>query len=224
MSNVMQPNYDAALARLDQAAKRLHAKGLLQADDTLSMRLAGSGHLLLQTGCGPAQRVDIVPLAQHAPGAGHAALATHLAVYRVRADVGCVLLNRQPWAAALHALERDMPGVFDEQIRHLGRSVALLEGALAAADNAARLRNGANAWVAAQQVMCLGTLPERTVFNAELLEKCAKAYVLATSAGLPVGRIPWLVRWIANGRLMKDERRAADHYARGTTPVLSSAY
>ena len=67
-------------------------------------------------------------------------------------------------------------------------------------------------------------VPERTVFNAELLEKCAKAYVLATCAGLPVGRIPWLVRWIANGRLMKDERQAAAQYAMGLAPVLSTSY
>jgi ribulose-5-phosphate 4-epimerase/fuculose-1-phosphate aldolase len=212
-------NYDDAIARLNEAAKRLHAKGLLHADDTLSMRLAGSGQILLQAGYGTTQKVDIVPLGDAEAGV-RAPLAQHLAVYRARADVGCVLLNRQPWAASLHALGHDMPGVFDEQIRHLGQSVALSDGPTANA----RLRNGANAWITGGQVLCLGTLPERTVFNAELLEKCAKAYVLATSAGLPVGRIPWLIRWIANGRLMKDERRAAEQYAQGKTPVLSTAY
>ena len=133
-------------------------------------------------------------------------------------------MNRQPWAAALHALGGDMPGIFDEQIRHLGRSVGALDGPPGAPHNLARLRSGANAWVTPEHVLCLGMIPERTVFNAELLEKCAKAYVLATSAGLPVGRIPWLVRWIANGRLLKDERRAAAQYALGQTPELSTAY
>lgn len=223
MNGAPPMNYDAAIARLNDAARRLHTKGLLQADDTLSMRLAGSGQILLQIGYGPAQQVDIVPLADAAPGI-NAPLATHSAIYRTRADVGCVLLNRQPWAASLQALGHDMPGVFDEQIRHLGRSVALIDGAVDVPATQALLRNGANAWIAGDQVLCLGTLPERTVFNAELLEKCAKAYVLATSAGLPVGRIPWLVRWIANGRLLKDERRAAAQYALGQTPVLSTAY
>jgi hypothetical protein len=130
-----------------------------------------------------------------------------------------VLLNRQPWASALHEFGRDMPGVFDEQIRHLGRSVAVLDNI-----TTARLGSGANAFILPGQVLCLGMVPERTVFNAELLEKCAKAYVLASCAGLPVGRIPWLVRWIANGRLMKDERRAAADYAMGRTPVLSTSY
>ena len=215
-------NYDAAIARLNDAARRLCAKGLLEPDDTLSMRVAGSDNILLQTGSGLAQRVDIVPLANRS--AGDPLVAQHLAVYHVRPDVGCVLLNRQPWASALYALSGDMPGVFDEQIRHLGRSVVKLPGPVELPSNRERLRSGANAWIAPGHVLCFGTLPERTVFNAELLEKCAKAYVLATSAGLPVGRIPWLVRWIANGRLLKDERRAAEQYAMGQTPVLSTAY
>ncbi|WP_170304369.1 class II aldolase/adducin family protein [Duganella radicis] len=215
-------NYDSAIARLNEAASRLRAKGLLEPDDTLSMRLAGCGNILLQTGSGPAQQVDIVPLAEG--GTRGSLTAQHLAVYRARADVGCVLLNRQPWASALHTLAGDMPGVFDEQIRHLGRSVALLEGPVELPAIQVRLRSGANAWVAPGHVLCFGTLPERTVFNAELLEKCAKAYVLATSAGLPIGRIPWLVRWIANGRLLKDERSAAEQYAMGQMPVLSTAY
>lgn len=218
-------NYDDAIARLNDAARRLCAKGLLQPDDTLSMRLAGCDNILLQTGSGQAQQVDIIPLADRpATGTHEPLVGQHLAVYGARADVGCVLLNRQPWAAALHALGSDMPGVFDEQIRHLGSSISLLEGPVELPANQARLRSGANAWIAPGHVLCFGTLPERTVFNAELLEKCAKAYVLATSAGLPVGRIPWLVRWIANGRLLKDERRAAEQYALGQTPVLSTAY
>lgn len=147
-----------------------------------------------------------------------------LAVYQARSDVESVLLNRQPWAAALHALGQDMPGIFDEQVRHLGRKVALLDDAIGAPASRARLRSGANAFAMPARVLCLGTIPERTVFNAELLEKCAKAYVLASSAGLPVGRIPWLVRWIANGRLQKDQKHAAKQYARELTPALSSAY
>ncbi len=117
-----------------------------------------------------------------------------------------------------------MPGVFDEQIRHLGRSVARLDDSLGTIAIQKFLRSGANAFVASGQVLCLGMIIERAVFNAELLEKCAKAYVLAYSSGMPVGKIPWLVRWIANGRLMKDERNAAEQYANGLTPAFSSAY
>jgi len=90
--------------------------------------------------------------------------------------------------------------------------------------NCAFLQSGANAFILNQQVLSLGMTLDRLVFNAELLEKCAKAFVLASSTGKPVGKIPWLVRWIANGRLMKDERHSAQQYARGQTPVFKSAY
>ena len=215
-------NYDADIARLTDAATRLALKGLFHAGDTLSMRLAGCGQMLLFTASNDALKMEITPLTPHSPDGSM--VSQHLAVYQIRPDVGSILLNRQPWARSLQALGADMPGVFDEQVRHLGKAVRLLDHPPGEPVTDTQLRNGANAWVLPQQVLCLGTVPERTVFNAELLEKCAKAYVLAQSTGLPVGRIPWLVRWIANGRLMKDERRAAADYAAGRAPVLSTAY
>jgi hypothetical protein len=216
----MKISHELAAGKLLDAAGRLATKGLLHAGDSLSMRLAGAGQILLLTATDTGPQIAAVPLAE----VGDAApLAQHLGVYRARPDVGCVLLNRQPWASALHSFGRDMPGVFDEQVRHLGRSVGVLD-CIATPQGHARLSSGANAFVLPGQVLCLGMVPERTVFNAELLEKCAKAYVLATCAGLPVGRIPWLVRFIANGRLMKDERRAAERYAMGQAPELSTAY
>jgi ribulose-5-phosphate 4-epimerase/fuculose-1-phosphate aldolase len=215
---------DSAAAKLRDAAARLDAKGLLQPGDSLSLRVAGNGQILLLTATSDAPQIMTVALSPAAGRDRSTALAQHLAVYQVRPDVGCVLLNRQPWSAALHSLGQDMPGVFDEQIRHLGRKVALLDDLIGAPASRACLRSGANAFAMPGRVLCMGTIPERTVFNAELLEKCAKAYVLASSAGQPVGRIPWLVRWIANGRLQKDQKHAAAQYAKGLTPVLSTAY
>ncbi|MBV8665733.1 MAG: class II aldolase/adducin family protein [Burkholderiaceae bacterium] len=214
---------DVNTEKLREAAGRLTAKGLLQAGDTLSMRLAGVGKILILSIDTAGPQIKSVELQPAAPAAG-SALAVHLTVYRERADVGTVLLNRQPWAAALHELGSVMPGVFDEQIRHLGRSVERLDDALATTGSRAHLGSGANAFVLPGQVLCLGTMLDRAVFNAELLEKCAKAYVLAASTGMKVGKIPWLVRWIANGRLMKDERNAAAQFASGKMPVFSSAY
>jgi hypothetical protein len=215
---------NAGAAKLSDAATRLSAKGLLQPGDSLSMRLAGTGRILLLTAGDAMPQIETVALPSSAVEFGHSPLSRHLAVYQARADVGTILLNRQPWAAALHELNGDMPGVFDEQIRHLGRSVVRLDDRFGAAAIQTSLRSGANAFIASGQVICLGMIVERAVFNAELLEKCAKAYVLASSTGMPVGKIPWLVRWIANGRLMKDERKAAEQYAKGQTPAFSSAY
>jgi len=48
--------------------------------------------------------------------------------------------------------------------------------------------------------------------------------VLATLTGQRVGALPWLVRFVANRRLLKDEARAAQAYARGEVPTGLHAY
>jgi hypothetical protein len=132
--------------------------------------------------------------------------------------------RRQYWACALPAAGGVLPGIFDEQLRHLGARVAQVELPRNAAKVRARLAGGANAFGMGERVLCLGMTLERVVFNAELLEKCAQAYVLARASGLAVRRIPWLVRHIATGRLRRDERRAAASYARGEAPARVAGY
>jgi hypothetical protein len=62
------------------------------------------------------------------------------------------------------------------------------------------------------------------VLNAELLEKCAKAYVLAAATGQPVPTLPWWVCKIAIGRLHKDQRRAAERFAQALLPEETRGY
>lgn len=141
----------------------------------------------------------------------------HSAFYRDRPDVGAVLVARPSWAGALGLVPRDMPGLFDEQVRHLGRKVARFSpAALKSGDNAFLLEEGG--------VLCLGMTLDRLIFNAELLEKCAKAFILAHSTGAKLTLVPWWVRMIAGRRLLRDERFAAACYAEGRVPVFKSAY
>jgi hypothetical protein len=65
---------------------------------------------------------------------------------------------------------------------------------------------------------------ERVVFNTELYEKCAQAYVIAKASGHRIGFIPIWVRLIANRRLLKDEQRAAASYRNGFIPEGINAY
>jgi len=194
------------------AAARLAAKGLLRPGDSLSCRLPASAEMLWlvhdEAGAAP-RRVGFAGAEPVPP--------THRAAYVERADVGAVLLARLPWAAALHGAGATLTGVFDEQLRHLGAQVAPL-GAGAA------LGDGANAYLTRDGALCLGMTLERLVFNAELLEKCAQAYALALASGNPVRRIPWLVRHIATGRLKRDQRRAAEHHARGEAAPRVAGY
>jgi ribulose-5-phosphate 4-epimerase/fuculose-1-phosphate aldolase len=215
--------------QIKAAAARLRDPGIMRVGDSMSQRLAGTDQIIFLTlETSPGEQVEmmnVISVIGSIPdGLHHATLREHQTIYQFRKDVGAILTSRQPWACALRDLKNGMPGVFDEQIRHLGNSVPCADYQGVSKENCAFIGKGENAFVLESSVLCLGMTSDRLVFNAELLEKCAKAYVLASSTGRPVSRIPWLVRWIANGRLMKDERYAAQQYALGLVPVFKSAY
>lgn len=140
----------------------------------------------------------------------------HLDFYRDRPDVGAVLVFHPPWAGALGLVETEMPGLFDEQVRHLGRKVAGF--------SPEALKSGDNAFLLGDSVVCFGMTLDRLIFNAELLEKCAKAFLLAHSTGAKLTLVPWWVRMIAGRRLLRDEMFAAACHADGIKPVFKSAY
>lgn len=159
--------------------------------------------------------------------------ALHAAVYRARPDAGAILTNRQEWGSSLRLLDHPMPAAFDEQARQLGPSVLRIpEDPVLSADDGPRLTQrtarimmeGANAFLLRDGVLLLGMTPSRVLFNAELLEKCAKAYLLAVASGIYIPPLPFYVRYIAHRRLLKDERRAAASYARGEMPDGFTAY
>jgi hypothetical protein len=114
-----------------------------------------------------------------------------------------------------------MPQVFDEQARHLGPM-----GPPSAGVNAvpAALRQGGNVLLLRGRPVCLGTTALRLALNAELFEKCAKAYVLAVAGSGHVRALPWIVRLVANHRLAKDQRRAATRFLQGLLPEESNGY
>jgi ribulose-5-phosphate 4-epimerase/fuculose-1-phosphate aldolase len=209
--------------QLQAARQRLSSKGLLQAGDSLSLRLPGAAACLFALESADVGHSAFVRLAFDAPAASTAA-EQHRLIYLARADVGAVLLSRQRWAVALPAAGGTLPGVFDEQLRHLGAQVSQIPTPQTLEQTRMSLAGGANAFGLGAQVLCLGMTLERLVFNAELLEKCAQAYLLARAGGLSVRRIPWLVRLIATGRLRRDQRRAAASYARGEAPARVAGY
>ncbi|MBV8124473.1 MAG: class II aldolase/adducin family protein [Burkholderiaceae bacterium] len=208
---------------LDAARQRLQGKGLLLPGDSLSCRLPGTGCFAIVTAGAAGEPVALRELGlQDARAAADEAL--HGLIYEARDDVGAVLLGRQPWGRALGSCGETLPGVFDEQLRHLGWCVEARALPNDAAQARRSLADGANAYLLSGRALVLGMAPERLVFNAELLEKCAKSYLLARASGARVYLIPWLVRWIATGRLRKDQRRAADHHRRGLAAPRSAGY
>lgn len=205
-----------------RARERLAGQGLAEPyvaglATGLSLRLPGEPAMLLLLA------TETVPQRTAFSISTSGAPALHASIYAARRDVGAIVVGGGPFGEALADVGGVLPQVFDEQARHLGTMrgpVAQLAGnALADA-----LGGGANSVLVEGVPVCMGTTCQRMVFNAELFEKCAKAYVLAASTGLRVTTLPWLVTYIANGRMRKDERRAAERYARGMLPEESRGY
>lgn len=209
-SSTMHSSLVASIDRLTQ-------KGLFgRVKDTISARLAERPSLLFGTGA-PLQPIMEFPLAG---SSDDATLQIHRDIYSRRSDVGVIVMAHSPWGSRLAALDVEMPAIFDEQIRQLGTAVPRW-GTPAGFH---QLLKGGNAFVHSDGVICLGTSPDRAVFNLELLEKCAKSFVLADLSGQKVGHIPKWVQWIASGRLRKDERKATTAFAQGKYPELTTGY
>jgi ribulose-5-phosphate 4-epimerase/fuculose-1-phosphate aldolase len=200
-----------------EARDRLAVKGLLgKADGTLSVRCSVRAAMWF----GGADGAEPV-FADWQGAAASEAEAVHATLYRARGDVGAIAWGGGPFGALLAQFGGVLPQVFDEQARHIGPiPPAIAHGR----DLPAALQAGGNAILLHGTPLCLGTTPRRLALNAELFEKCAKAYVLAVAAGGFVRTLPWWVRRIANGRLAKDARAAAEAFQRGGVPEESKGY
>jgi len=197
---------------------RCEAKGLMTVSGaSLSLRIPGTDAMLF----GAMTDVDPRRLPWKGGAASSRGLGLHVAVYAVRDDVGAIAIGGGAFGRRLADFGGAMPGVFDEQVRHLGQMGPAVEDHRALASS---LRCGGNTVLLGGEPICLGTTPSRLVLNAELFEKCAKAYVLAVATGGRVKALPWIVRTVANRRLMKDEQRAKARFAEGLLPEEARGY
>ena len=203
---------------LVQDRTRFQQKGLFgESDDSLSMRVPGTDEFLLTT----ADDEDVRSVEFNSTEDGVA--GAHAAIYRTRADAGAILIGTTRWSSALARLGTAIPTLFDEQARHIGRVEKPVETGRKD-DLLGALQGGANIAIYGNQRVCVGTTPDRVVFNAELFEKCAKAFVIAASSGQHIRKIPGWVCFIAGGRLRKDQKRSAASYAAGQIPQGMNAY
>jgi ribulose-5-phosphate 4-epimerase/fuculose-1-phosphate aldolase len=201
------------------ARERCARQGYLGSEHAgLSARLPGESVFLFLDATGAtAQKQSWLDHLQTLP------LALHAAIYALRPDVGAVLSGGGVFTTALHEFGGAMSLGFDEQARHLGRMPQAVP-AVTASELRRSLADGTNSLLVGNLPVCLGTTCQRLVLNAELFEKCAKAYVLAAATGERVGKLPWWVSAIATGRLRKDQRRAAERFAQGLLPDETRGY
>ncbi|MEV4282030.1 aminotransferase class III-fold pyridoxal phosphate-dependent enzyme [Actinoplanes xinjiangensis] len=150
----------------------------------------------------------------------------HANVYRERPDVNAIVHTHQPYASALAFLRKPIPALTDEQVRFLGKEVAIIDYAPSGTGFLARnvqkkVASGDNAFIIANHgVVALGTDPDRAVFNMALLEKVSIAYLMAlTSEAGKVYTIPDTIREIAFSKLRKDEKRIAAQITEAVEPI-----
>ena len=150
----------------------------------------------------------------------------HAAIYRERDDVGAIAIASPKGARILAHYGHQFPTLFDEQARHIGATANASLPAEAAPTNLLRkvLERGTNSVLMGERLLTLGMTCERALCNAELYEKCAQAYVIATASGYQIRSIPGWVRFIANRRLLRDERQAAVSYRNGARPQSGGSY
>ncbi|MEU8657503.1 aminotransferase class III-fold pyridoxal phosphate-dependent enzyme [Actinoplanes philippinensis] len=150
----------------------------------------------------------------------------HANIYRERPDVNAIVHTHQPYASALAFLRKPIPALTDEQVRFLGKEVAIIDYApsgtgFLAKNVQKKVASGDNAFIIANHgVVALGTDPDRAVFNMALLEKVSIAYLMAlTSEAGKVYTIPDTIREIAFSKLRKDEKRIAAQITEAVEPV-----
>nr|WP_281274290.1 aminotransferase class III-fold pyridoxal phosphate-dependent enzyme [Allorhizocola rhizosphaerae] len=153
----------------------------------------------------------------------------HANIYRERPDVNAIVHTHQPYASALAFLRKPIPALTDEQVRFLGRQVAIIDYApsgtgFLAKNVQKKVSGGDNAFIIANHgIVALGTDPDRAVFNMALLEKVSIAYLLAlTSEAGRVYTIPAAIREIAFAKLRKDEKRIAAQITEAVEPLRVS--
>lgn len=216
---LMKVNTAYIEAALGRAAARLAGKGLLKPGDVLSQRIPEQNAFV-------AVRINSgqdVPDAFEWTSLSATPQDLHHRIYRARPDVGAIASGGLTWTSALARLDLSMPAIFDEQIRHLGLEAKRL-GMCSTDDPTKALSNGANAYCLDDMALCFGMGLERLLLNIEILEKCAECFILAHSATVKVKQIPWLIRFIANGRLKKDQKEAADRHLHGERSIMKAGY
>jgi L-ribulose-5-phosphate 4-epimerase len=139
--------------------------------------------------------------------------ALHAAIYENRPDANCAIHTHQLYASAFALTKTPIPALYDEQARFLGRSVEIIDYAPSGTaflkrNVVAKLKNHCNAYILQNHgALCLGPDPDRTMFNVQLLEKCAVTYLLALCTEKKVSRIPLPFREVAFAMLRKDQKK-----------------
>ena len=213
--------------QLLEACNRLINKGFLNTSaDSFSFRIPGRTEMLLVSGNKNRYPTVGADLRVANFSATDASSVIHGCIYQEREDVGAIAISSPEGVGLLSRYGGVLPPIFDEQVRHIGSSRSRLQGEEVIDRDMVRRTfvRGANAAALGERLVCLGMTRDRVVFNTELYEKCARAYVLAKACDSRVNHIPLWVRLIANRRLLRDEAIASASHRDGLIPEAIDSY
>ena len=213
--------------RLLEACRRLAGKGFFNSPtDSFSLRIPGKTEIILASGLIDWRQIGIADLRTASLFSKEGLCGLHACIYRERTDAGAMAISSPKGARLLARFGGSLPPIFDEQVRHIGSNASPLPDEESVHGNMVRktFKRGANAALLGERLLCLGMTCDRVLFNTELYEKCAQAYVIAKASGNQIGFIPVWVRLIANHRLLRDERHAAECYRNGCIPESMNSY
>ncbi|HBS06574.1 MAG TPA: hypothetical protein DEA96_16515, partial [Leptospiraceae bacterium] len=214
----------ANVSPLKEIVRRLDGKGAFgDAHGTVSIRIpGGNDFLFLDTSSAmTGKRSRDYEAMDRSSAPDKDLYDLHAKIYETRGDVGAIMTGCPKWGMSLGQIPGPMPAVFDEQARQLGKSIKHFSDELHEKNPRElfkELSSGSNVVLLSDSVLVCGVTPEKLVFNSELLEKCARAYLYAYLTGQKIRKIPFYVRIIANSRMLKDQKRSAESYARGEVP------
>lgn len=139
--------------------------------------------------------------------------AFHARIYQARPDVNAIIHTHQVYTSALAIMKAEIPSLFDEQVRYLGKTVRIIPYAPSGTGMLAKkigrlVRDHNNAYIMQNHgALCFGESMQQAIYNVEILEKCAIAYLLTLCAEKKGTRIPVAVREIAFAKLRKDQKK-----------------
>ncbi|MDO4178311.1 MAG: class II aldolase/adducin family protein [Phascolarctobacterium sp.] len=118
-------------------------------------------------------------------------LPMHLAIYKAYPEVQAIVHTHSPYSSAIATLQRNIPAIMDDQVSILGGKVRCAKYAMSGSEelgeNTVKALKNRNACLWANHgAVCVGQSMDEAFMCAEILEKTAQIYLLASPLGRPV--------------------------------------
>lgn len=118
-------------------------------------------------------------------------LPMHLAIYKAYPNVQAIVHTHSPHSSAIASMRKDLPPIMDDQVSILGGEVRCAKYALSGSselgENTVLALKDRNACLWANHgAVCVGQSMDEAFMCAEILEKTAQIYLLASPIASPI--------------------------------------